>query len=99
MAAMGDRMAEVFEASGEKVDMLLIFDGYEGAETLAGLSWPAIKSRTQALWSVDRYVVAGAPEGAAEMIEAMDKAMPVRAETYPTEAEAWSALGAQAPGT
>jgi len=98
MAAMGARMVDVFEASDEKVDMLLIFDGYAGSETLAGLSWPAIKSRTQALWSVDRYVVAGAPEGAAEMIEAMDKVMPVQAETYPTEAEAWAALGARPTG-
>ncbi len=94
MAAMGRRMVDVFEASDEKVDMLLIFDGYEGAETLAGMSWPAIRSRTEALWSVDRYVVAGAPEGAEGMIEAMDAVMPVRAETHDTARAAWAALGA-----
>ncbi len=43
---------------------------------------------------MDRYVVAGAPEAAAGMIEAMDKVVPVRAETFDTEAEAWAALGA-----
>lgn len=36
MAAMGARMAEVFETSDDKVDMLLMFDRYEGAE-----AWPA----------------------------------------------------------
>jgi hypothetical protein len=95
MAAMGERMVEVFEASDAKVDMLLVFEDYAGSEALAGFSWPAIKSRTQALWSVDRYAVAGAPEAAAEMIEAMDQVMPVQAETYSTEAEAWTALGTQ----
>ena len=99
MAAMGQRMVDVFEASDQKVDMLLIFDGYEGAEGLAGLSWPAIRSRTEALWAVDRYVVAGAPDAAAQTIEAMDKVMPVQAETYDTEAEAWAALGVAAPGS
>ena len=93
MAAMGARMADVFEASDNKVDMLLIFDGYKDAEALAGLSWPAIKSRTEALWSVDRYVVAGAPEAAAAMIEVMDTVMPVKAETFDTEEAAWAALG------
>jgi hypothetical protein len=98
MAAMGERMSEVFEASDAKVDMLLIFDGYVGSETLAGFSWPAIKSGTQALWSVDRYVVAGAPDGADAMIEAMNKVMPVQAETYETEAEAWAALETRPAG-
>ena len=99
MAAMGRRMVDAFEASDEKVDMLLIFDGYEGAEGLAGMSWPAVRSRTEALWAVDRYVVAGAPDAAAQMIEAMDKVMPVRAETCDTEAQAWAALGAAAPAS
>ncbi|WP_308917376.1 STAS/SEC14 domain-containing protein [Jannaschia sp. LMIT008] len=92
MAAMGTRMADVFDASDDKVDMLLIFDGYEGAEPLAGLSWPSIKSRTQSLWSVRRYAVAQAPDGAEAMIRAMDAVIPVDAETFDTEAEARAAL-------
>ena len=96
MAAMGARMVEAFDAAPGKVDMLLIFEGYEGAETLAGLSWPAVRSRTEALWAVDRYAVAGAPETAASLIDAMDKVMPVRAETYDTADAAWDALARRA---
>ena len=93
MAAMGARMVEAFDATPDKVDMLLIFEGYEGAEPLAGLSWPAIRSRAESLWEVNRYVVAGAPEAAASMIEAMDKVIPVKAETFDTAQAAWDALG------
>lgn len=71
MAAMGERIVEVFEASDETVDMLLTFDGCAGSETFANLSWQAIESRTRALWSEDRSRVASAPERAAAMIEAM----------------------------
>lgn len=94
MAAMGERMAEVFDAEAEKVDMLLIFDGYEGAEPLAGFSWPALKSRVESLWEVDRYVTAAAPEAASEMVEAMGKVIPVEAHTFDTPGEAWAFFGA-----
>jgi hypothetical protein len=97
MAAMGARMVEAFEATGDKVSMLLIFDGYEGAETLAGLSWPALRSRTESLWHVDRYVVAGAPERANEMVEAMGKVIPVKAEAVPDEAAGWRAFDRAGP--
>ena len=97
MAAMGERMTQVFDAARGEVDMLLVFEGYEGTEPLAGLSWPAIRSRAEALWSVRRYVVAGAPDGAAAMIEAMDKVMPVKAEAFETADAAWRSLAAGPP--
>lgn len=93
MAAMGERMVEAFDDREGKVDMLLIFDRFEGSEALAGMSWPAIRSRTEALWEVDRYVTAGAPEAASAMVEAMGKVIPVRAEAFDTAEEAWRFLG------
>ena len=93
MAAMGQRMVDVFETNEEKVDMLLIFERFEGTEALAGLSWPAIKSRAESLWNVARYVTAGAPASASTMVEAMGKVIPPRTEAFETEAEAWSFLG------
>lgn len=90
MEAMGRRMVDVFEMRPGKVDMLLIFDGYEGAEPMSGLSWPALKSRVESLWEVDRYVTAGAPEAASDMVEAMGKIIPVEAHAFATAGEAWS---------
>ncbi|MEM7487556.1 MAG: STAS/SEC14 domain-containing protein [Pseudomonadota bacterium] len=97
MAAMGTRMVDVFDENDGKVDMLLIFDGYEGAEPLAGASWPAIKSRTEALWQVGTYVTAMAPDGAAAMVEAMGKVIPPEAHAFDTEAEAWAFFGMTGP--
>jgi hypothetical protein len=96
MAAMGRRMVEVFEDRDDPVDMLLIFGSYEGAETFAGFSWPAIRSRTESLWNVRRYVTACAPEGASRMVEAMGKVIPPEAHAFDTEAEAWAHLGVTA---
>ncbi len=93
MAAMGRRMTHVFDTASAKVDMLLIFDRFDGTEPLAGLSWPALASRTRSLWEVSRYVTAGAPEAAAGMIEAMDKIIPPKARAFDTADEAWSFLG------
>ncbi|MBM2577392.1 STAS/SEC14 domain-containing protein [Jannaschia sp. Os4] len=95
MAAMGERMLAVFEAAPGPVDMLLIFDRYEGSETFAGLSWPAVRSRVESLGHVRRYVVAGAPDGAARMVEAMGALIPVEADAVADEAAAWALLGAR----
>lgn len=97
MAAMGERMSAVFEHSDDPVDMLLIFDHYEGAETFAGFSWPAIKSRTESLWSVNRYVTAKAPDAASAMVETMGKVIPPEAHAFDTEAEAWAFFGIAQP--
>ena len=93
MAAMGRRMIDVFDAAPGKVDMLLIFDRFEGSEPLAGLSWLALRSRTESLWHVHRYVTAAAPAAASAMVEAMGHVMPVKAEAFDTAAEAWRFLG------
>ena len=98
MAAMGERMLDAFDAAAARdatVDMLLIFDGYEGAEPLAGLSWPALKSRAQSLVRVDRYVTANAPEAAGAMIEALGAIIPVEARAFDDAAEAWAFLDAR----
>jgi hypothetical protein len=94
MSAMADYMNDVFDRF-EQIDMLMIFDRYEGAEAGASLSWEALKSRFRSLTKVGRYLVVGAPERAAELIEIMDNLIPVKAETYDDEAAAWRALGAE----
>ncbi len=96
MAAMSDFMLRRFE-EWEKVDMLLVFADYDGAETGASLDWDAIKARFSALTSVRNYVVAGAPDAAATMIETFSKIMPVDGRAFDTEAEAMAFLRAQPP--
>ncbi len=95
MAAMAAYMNDQFDAL-DKVDMLLIFDRYDGSEAGASLGWEAVKSRFRSLSNVRKYVVVGAPDAAASMIEGMGAIIPVKAETYSREEEAaaWRSIGA-----
>lgn len=95
MTEMASFMNRRFDAHPGKVDMLLVFDSYEGADAGSALSWEAIRSRVKSVRNVNRYVVVGAPTEARDMIETMDKLLPVEAETFDDEAAAWASLGAQ----
>ena len=95
MTEMAEYMNNVFDKH-EHVDMLMIFDRYDGAETGATMSWEALKSRFRSLTNVNRYVVVGAPEAASKLIEAMGSILPVEAEIYDDEVAAWRALDAEA---
>lgn len=95
MTAMAEYMNRVFDQT-EKVDMLMIFDRYKGAETGASLSWEALKSRFRSATNVGRYVVVGAPDGAETLIDVMNAIIPVEAETFHEEFAAWRSLDAEA---
>ncbi|MEX0308920.1 MAG: STAS/SEC14 domain-containing protein [Tateyamaria sp.] len=94
--AMSELMNTAFDAHKEKIDMLLIFDRYEGSDFGATMSWESIKSRFKSLRNVHRYVVVGAPDSAADLIETLGSVLPVEAETYADEAVAWKQLDAEA---
>ena len=96
MEAMAEVMNAAFDRHDDKVDMLLIFDRYDGAETGASWSWEALKSRFKSITNVRRYVVVGAPDSAEDLIERMASIMPVDAETHDTEIAAWRSLDAEA---
>ena len=96
MEAMAKVMNDAFERHDDKVDLLLIFDRYDGAESGATWSWEALKSRFKSITNVRRYVVVGAPDSAEDLIERMSKIIPVEAETHDTEVAAWRSLDAQA---
>jgi hypothetical protein len=96
MTAMAEYMNDIFSNHEQKVDMLMIFDRYEGAEAGASLSWESIKSRFRSVTNVGRYIVVGAPEAAEGMIEIMDHLIPVVAETFDSEEAAWRELDAEA---
>jgi hypothetical protein len=96
MSAMAEYMNNIFDGHDEKVDMLMIFDRYEGAEAGASMGWESVKSRFRSVSNVGRYVVVGAPDAAENMIEIMDHLIPVKAETFDEEAAAWRELGAEA---
>jgi len=87
MKAMAERVLEAFDTH-EKIDLLLIFDRFEGSDAGAGMNIPSIKAQTSSVWNVRAYVVAGAPDDAAEMIETFGKVLPIDAETFATEEEA-----------
>ncbi|MCR8825343.1 SpoIIAA family protein [Pseudosulfitobacter koreensis] len=94
MTELATYMNDAFDRPG-KVDMMLIFDPYEGAETGASFGWETLKSRVRSLSNVGKYVVVGAPKQAVGMIETMDKVIPVDAETFDDEASAWRYVGAE----
>ena len=96
MEDMAEYMNAAFDAHKDKVDMLLIFDNFEGSEFGSGWDWDVIKSRFRAITNVDRYVVVGAPDAAQSMIAFFDRILPVKAETFDEEALAWQSLDAQA---
>ncbi|WP_299651301.1 STAS/SEC14 domain-containing protein [uncultured Tateyamaria sp.] len=96
MEAMAALMNDAFDAHEDKVDLLMIFDRYDGAESGATWSWEALKSRFKSITNVRRYVVVGAPDSAEQLIEAMGKVIPVEAETHDTEIAAWRSLNAEA---
>ena len=96
MKMMSDRVLEAFDAHDE-IDLLFIFDRFEGSETGASLTAPALKAQTASLWNIRAYVVAGAPDEAASMIEAMGRVLPVKAKTFDTEADARAYLAGLPP--
>ena len=96
MEQMAETMNTAFDAQ-DTVDMLLIFRVYDGSEVGAGFDWASIKSRFRSLTNVGRYVVAGAPDAAADMIELMGKVIPGEAKTYALSEldAAWAAVDAR----
>ena len=84
MKMLSDRLLDAFD----RIDLLLVFDRFEGAEPGAGLNSRSLKANAASLWNVRAYVAAGAPEEAGEMIERIGRMLPVDARTFDTEAEA-----------
>lgn len=85
MAAMGERMTEVFDGAEDKVDMLLVFETDKTSEPGANLSTDAMKAQVKAMSKVRNYVVANAPGQAGGIVESMGKVMPVEARSFDTE--------------
>ncbi|MEL6450329.1 MAG: STAS/SEC14 domain-containing protein [Pseudomonadota bacterium] len=96
MEAMARVMNAAFDTHADKVDMLLIFDSAKGSEAGAGLRWETLKSQVKSLSHVNRYVVVGAPDRAAQLVEAMNTVLPVKAEAFDNEVAAWRSLGVDA---
>ena len=95
--AMAQFMNDVFDrAEASKVDMVMIFDGYEGTSIGPIFDTDVIKSRWRSLSSVGKYAVVGAPEPAKAMIGTLDKLLPVHAAAFDTIAihDAWAFVGA-----
>ncbi len=95
MEAMSAFMNARFEEH-DSVNMLLVFERFEGRDATAGMNWQSIMAQTKSLSKVDRYAVVGAPDAAETMIGAMDKIIPVDARTFEAadEAAAWDFVGA-----
>jgi len=98
MGAMAEFMFDRFVA-WEKVDMLLVFAGFEGVEAGASLSGDAMSAQVKSLTNVRNYVTAGAPDAAGSMIEAFSKLMPVDGRAFDSETEAMAFLRTQPPLT
>jgi hypothetical protein len=93
MAEMANAAFDRFET----VDMLLIFDNFDGEETGALFDLEGIKAQFRAILNVGRYVVVGAPESARTLIEGMGAILPLKAMTFDKGEEelAWVELEAR----
>ena len=80
----------------DKVNMLMVIDGYEGSDKDAIFDADVLESRWRSLFNVEKYAVVGAPESAEKMITFMDKLVPIDAKTFSRgeEAAAWEFVGA-----
>jgi hypothetical protein len=92
MAEMANAAFDRFET----VDMLLIFDNFDGQETGALFDLESIKAQFRSIMNVGRYVVVGAPESARALIEGMGAILPLKAMTFDKSEEelAWVELEA-----
>jgi hypothetical protein len=93
MAEMSNAAFDRFET----VDMLLIFDNFEGQEMGALFDLESMKAQFRSIMNVGRYVVVGAPESARALIEGMGAMLPVKAMTFDKGDEelAWVELEAR----
>lgn len=93
MAQMANAAFDRFET----VDMLLIFDNFDGEETGALFDLEGIRAQFRAILNVGRYVVVGAPESARSLIEGMGAMLPLKAMTFDKGEEelAWVELEAR----
>jgi hypothetical protein len=93
MAQMANAAFDRFET----VDMLLIFDNFDGEETGALFDLAGLKAQFRAILNVGRYVVVGAPESARALIEGMGAMLPLKAMTFDKGEEelAWVELKAR----
>ena len=87
MTALSERVLAAY-ANHDEIDLVLIFDDFEGSDAGASLSGATIKAQTAALWKVRTYVLVGASERAGDLVETMGKVLPVEATAFATEAEA-----------
>jgi hypothetical protein len=93
MAEMANAAFDRFET----VDMLLIFDNFDGQETGALFDLESIKAQFRSIINVGRYVVVGAPESARALIEGMGAILPLKAMNFDKGEEelAWVELEAR----
>lgn len=94
--ALAKHMNAIFDRT-DKVNMLLDLTAFTGSDWDSMLDGDVIASRFRALRHVERYAVVGAPEKAANMIDFMDKIIPVHAKAFDASqiAQAWDFVGAQ----
>ncbi len=94
MEAMAEFMNGVFDTA-DGVNMLMIFENYEGSDAGALFDADVIKSRFRALSEVKKYAVVGAPEKASKMVDFFGSILPVDAKAFDAAetAQAWAFVG------
>lgn len=83
--------------NADTVNMLMLFEDFEGSEWDSMFDDDVIKSQFRALIKVEKYAVVGAPERASKLISAMDWILPVDAKAFERRDldKAWTFVGSQ----
>ena len=93
---MATRLDAAYETH-EQVNLLLLFENYEGNEFGALLDPEVIKAHFKALTSLHRYAVVGAPAHMDVALQAVTAVLPIKPKTFDKAeiAEAWTWVGAR----
>ncbi len=95
LVSMAETMLNAFEQH-PSINMLLVFDDYEGTQIAAGMHGSVLKAQLKGVSKVDKYAVVGAPGVAEKIVELSDVIMPVASASFSADelGKAWAFVGA-----
>ncbi|MGJ8544021.1 MAG: STAS/SEC14 domain-containing protein [Sulfitobacter sp.] len=93
--ALAGRLNELFDGH-EQIDLMIIFDRFEGMDWDAGFNWEAWRADLRSGRNVGRYVIVGAGPLLEEITEAAGRILPLEVESFDDEIPAWRALDGEA---
>ncbi|MGF1607023.1 MAG: STAS/SEC14 domain-containing protein [Rhodothalassiaceae bacterium] len=96
MAALGRVLQKQFDLKS-KVNMLLILEDFEPADSAKGLSLDSLTAQMRSLDHLEKYAVIGPPPAAATLLKLFDKVSDIEVRPFKPDQDeaAWAFIGAR----